>query len=52
MDTQVTYKEELFNALFHSKGFGIAVSDLKGNCMDCNEKALVYLAMGEKTLLN
>lgn len=52
MDTQVNYKEELSNAMFHSKGYGIVIADTTGKWIDCNEIASSLFGYGKEELLH
>jgi len=51
MDPLITYQEELFNSLFHSKGYGIAMIDTKGNWIECNETTLSLFGYSKEELL-
>ncbi len=52
MDTSVNFQEELFNSLFHSKGYGIAMIDPGGKWIECNETLLSLFGYTKEELFN
>ena len=51
MDTRLEYRKALSKAMFHSKEFGIAVTDITGKCIDYNETLSSLFGFGKEEIL-